>query len=359
MRILPILFGVKEIVVLIKMRLILMFTLFATQSYATDLKQSIDEIYSDSGSSMTIQSGQEQEVPNYSDSPEELKYNDAPSTLYDDALQKSQTEETAITVQDSVVSRPDIEVKQSDPFLQSSEAHLLNAADTADFLANDYADCEVDEQSNTINYSETRSCDYYMGMVKQQCNLLREVEVIDQHNYSCSKGNRFYQKNCESVLDISCTEERVGLPKIINNSLPNSRYVYPYLHSHTGRLGHNCGGIAWFSGGYHWNIRFNIEDLALVETFTLREVSIDDEVFYRVNGIEVYGFPNWRRGCEYGATRTAKPNFNFKPYLKRGENLLEIKVNIGGRGNFSQKIEIKYRSCQGFNEEWSEVCDEE
>ena len=361
MKILPILFGAKEIVVWTKMRLLVMFILFATQSYATDLNQSINEIYSDSGSSMTIKSGQEQEVPNYSDSPEELKYNAAPSTLYDDALQKSQTEETAVTVQDSVVSRPDIEVKSSDPFLQSSEAHILNAAETADFISGEYTDCDSSESQEDFNYTESRSCDYYMTKVQQQCNLKREVIVADQYNYSCSKKSKIYQKDCESVLDISCVQETVGMPKINSSSFPSKSYIYPYLSLGSGphSLGHNCGGIAWFSGGYHWNISFEIADLERLEVFMLREIIVDDEVFYRVNGQEVYAYPNWRRDCEYGKTRTARPNFNFKPYLKEGANLIEVKLNVGGKGTLGQKFEVKYRSCLGFNEVWSEVCDAE
>ncbi|MDA0902095.1 MAG: conjugal transfer protein TraN, partial [Proteobacteria bacterium] len=139
---------------------------------------------------------------------------------------------------------------------------------------------------------------------------------------------------------------------ITHNSFESFSFSYPYVNIGSMRwMGQNCSG-------YIYELKFNITDLNAVETLRINQISVDDQANFYVNDRFVYRFPDWN-GCELYGTRHNHPNFDLKPYLKVGENAIKVRFVVGGGGNFSGKLEFRYKACKKYaSNEWQETCDD-
>lgn len=273
-------------------------------------------------------------VPNYQ---EPLPQEDS-SSMETRGLEKSRDSEAVKSVNE--LSKKDFTISEGtlQKFKDVSEKNKEELNQELTDLVKEYDDCDIGSGSR----AEYKYCD-----------SVREEGCNKNHKYSCHsiKEQNLFQ-SCHKKLDLTCSGYNEGMPTVTYNNFPGWSYQYPYLYigEKTHNLTHKCGSPVFYSGGWYWRFEFEIEDLSLLKAFVLRDLWVDDEVFIRINGTEVYAFPNWRGGCEYYALFQPKPNFDFKPYIKKGKNIFEVRLIVGGLGLLWQKLEIRYDKCAYFNE---------
>ncbi len=126
-------------------------------------------------------------------------------------------------------------------------------------------------------------------------------------------------------------------------------------------------------------VSFRIAKLDLVSIFQLTRLKFDDYIELKLNGHIVYVGPDGGEyvrvekengkdkvfngkhynECERAIDQDEAVKVDLKPYLKQGENVLEIKLIVGGKGEARLEIEAKQKCCENndWQETWVENCE--
>lgn len=178
--------------------------LFSINSvFALDPQVEAQNLHGSTHGKMTFESGKEREVPNYQDSPKELEYYNSPSSMENDSFVESNSNAAGIAVQDSYYTRPDIGVRGDESFFNQSKKTMGDAAEMADFVTGEYKDCEIGGGPEGSSLMETRSCDSYITLESNSCEVTRQITVGNEHIYTCNKQRTYTYKNCAKTLSVT------------------------------------------------------------------------------------------------------------------------------------------------------------
>ncbi len=121
------------------------------------------------------------------------------------------------------------------------------------------------------------------------------------------------------------------------------------------------GDNYWRAAVYDRDIVFSLPGPEAFSSFVIEYISFDDWLLLEVNGVQVYNGPyhgdrfniNHRRhrvcytayrcgSWELSTSWNTRPNIDILPYLRRGTNRISSRVVVGGRGEFSLRLNAEY-----------------
>lgn len=202
---------------------------------------------------------------------------------------------------------------------------------------------------------------------KQQCEQVK-------NNYSCTSN---LKATCRHKFSVPLEESRFSttLPKSYNPSNGILTFGWPYNFTHDGGRGTQ----------YDYSVRFRIDSVETVREFTLNEVGYDDFIRVTINGYQIFVGPLggdrlellrdkdvWAHGGRYSAVvidrsghwhcadqfkwRVQHPGVDLRRFLREGENIIEIRLIVGGGGGLWLKFTAAVNGCSSWNETWEEQC---
>ncbi len=307
-------------------------------------------IYKDSAATV-VNTQNKTDTPGYTtDNPEQTKYYSGADMSGDIDNQVANSDAGKLMTQD-LPNRPKVEVSLDDPFLTTAR-QIETTPQTPDeviaMFTGTYEQCTPIIPTTTD--TETRTCDFYEERDGGSCLVDQIVEVEAIHNYQCNKTRNARDKFCNKTLSLTCEGYSYVLPHITHNSIPGFSYNnFSLKYITPNRMGQNCGG-------YNYYLRFNLHSVDQVEEFKFLWGQADDRTMVYINGNLVHNYPS--SGCELGRTYYSAPNIDLKPYLRAGNNELNVRIIVGGRGEGRGEFRLKYRECSKVVEDWQEVCGE-
>ena len=271
---------------------------------------------------------------------DQTKYYENHHQINSDANSQINDSEEAQLMHDVLYKSPDYNINPDEEWMQNMKNAQDNPEGVVSVISNNFDDCGISE----------KSCKFYNSITNKSCEADRVVNIAQYHKYSCNKNKYSYDRSCVQDLNLQCKETFYGLPNITYNNFESFNYQYPYINLGSGRrVGQNCSG-------YIYQLKFHLDSVDQVESFKINKISVDDRTVFYVNNKQVYKYPNTNR-CEVYRTSTTYPNFNLKPHLKVGENILKVRFVVGGLGNFTSRIELKYKKCKSYlANKWVETC---
>ncbi len=333
--------------------IVLMFIPFSlahstTMSEARQGALDFGTVYKNSASTVITEQNKTS-TPGYTtDNPDQTKYYSGTNMSGDIDDKVANSDEGKLMTQ-SLPKRPKVEVSLDDPFLQSArniETNPQTADEVIAMFTGNYEQCTP--IAITATDVETRTCDFYEERDGGSCLVNQVVEVEAIHDYQCNKIRNFRDKTCNKTLNLSCEESSYAFPPTTHNSLPGFSYSDFSLRYRTpNRMGQNCGG-------YNYYLRFNLNSVDQVEEFKFLWGQADDRTMIYINGNLVHNYPS--SGCELFRTYHAAPNIDLKPYLRAGNNELNVRIIVGGLGEGTGEFRLKYKECSKVVETWQEVC---
>lgn len=286
-------------------------------------------------------------IPGYEGSDSnQSDYYDNPYNMESDSNSQMHNSESGNLVNNVFYKSSQFEVNPNEEWLQNGKEAKENPSDFISIVSSTDENC-----SDIASVLSNKDCKIYYKSTDQTCTNSRVIDVETYHQYQCFKDKESYQRSCASNLDLICQETQYTLPQITYNDFEGFSFSYPYINLGSGRrVGQNCSG-------YIYELKFNLDNIDAVEALRINRISVDDRVVFYINGKEIFKYPN-SNGCELWATRTTYPNFNLKPYLRVGENIIKVRFVVGGLGNFTSRLEMRYKSCKTYSSnDWQEICD--
>ena len=288
-----------------KKSLLIIFLLLTKLALANNLeevrKQALDfgSSFKDSAN-QTINESNKVNTPGYvSDNPKETKYYADPQMQNDAEIQVNNSPQGKLLSED-LSKRPQINLSLNDEFLNKSQAIQDNPDDVVAMLTGNYQECKPLETKRVIN--EIKTCDEY-----------EETDCVDG----------------KKLVQISGNE---------------TSWNFPYMIVDISRRG---GGSC---SKYYSQTLINIVDINKIKDFVLQYVRWDDIIQIKINDVIIYRYGNINaRFCEYATDFQTSPNINLKPYLKNGENKIELALGVSGMGNATAKYYLNYENqkiCQ-------------
>lgn len=222
-----------------------------------------------------------------------------------------------------------------------------------------------DNNGVNLNYSSCKDLEFNCFDYKKKINKSCISDLINKdygnHFFTCKEQKNISSNYCLEKNQFSCKKSTYSFPKVIYQNFQGFSYQFPYLYlgfNKNNSLTRNCSG-------YNWELKFKIDDISSIETFSLTEILIDEIAEIYVNDTLIYKFPNYKcsswRGSNCGCENTFRfklnPNKNLKPYLKVGNNTLRVKYVVGYVASFWSKFTLKYKKCQEFNKVTSNNCE--
>jgi hypothetical protein len=126
-------------------------------------------------------------------------------------------------------------------------------------------------------------------------------------------------------------------------------------------------------------VHFHVSKLDLISIFKITRLKFDDYIELKLNGHIVYVGPDGGeyvrvekengknmvfngksyKECERAIDQDEVVQVDLKPHLKQGENVLEIKLIVGGKGEAWIEIQAQQQCCENNNweETWIENCE--
>jgi len=238
--------------------------------------------------------------PGYvTDNPKEAKYYADPQMQNDSEIEIKNSPQGKLLSED-LGKRLKINLNLNDEFLKSSQAIQGNPDEVVAMLTGNYQECKPVEIKRTQN--EIKICDEY-----------EETDCVDGK-------------------------------KLVTISGDFASWNFPYLVVDISRRG---GGSCT---KYYANTFLNIVDVSKIQDFMLQYLRWDDIIQIKINDNIVYGYGNINaRFCEYAVDFQTSPNINLKPYLKNGQNKIELVLGVAGMGNATAKYYLNYQNqkiCQ-------------
>lgn len=217
------------------------------------------------------------------------------------------------------------------------------------------------------------------GFVKQD-NIESFTDIIEELRICEQPKTKF---SCTRTLSLSCPKigeaNYGGIAKgkfsegMIYNiskggSLTIGRDGDNYYLDHTGQC-----------STFYEIVSFHITKLDLLSVFKVKRLKFDDYIEMKLNGHIIYVGPdggeyvrveqhdgknmvfngNYHSECERAIDQDQTVQIDLKPYLKEGENVLEIKLIVGGAGEMWLEIDAKQKYCKdnAWKESWVESCE--
>ncbi len=142
----------------------------------------------------------------------------------------------------------------------------------------------------------------------------------------------------------------------------NDTYVRSTRHGDelvitAGTIGDNY----WGANVYDREIVFTLPGPEAFSSFAIKHISYDDWLHLEVNGVLVFNGPyngdrltvqrSRHRVCytayrcnswELGTSWNTRPNIDIRPHLQRGTNRIGARIVVGGRGEFSLRLDAEY-----------------
>ena len=213
-----------------------------------------------------------------------------------------------------------------------------------------------------------KDCSVYHDVEQYLCETTLKVEVDPSFNYSCLETK--FQNNtysCDKKLKVTCEQAMSCADAgVIPGGTQGDMRIY---YSHVADGVYNMffgtqGDNYWGTGVYPRSMVVNIKNYDRLKQFYLLRAQYDDHVLVKVNGTAVYynnnsygyngdarnwslvGCPN-KRYCvvdlnsgayihsdylEKGKSWDFWPYHNLLPFLKEGENVIQVFTAVGGWG---------------------------
>lgn len=318
------------------------------KSYGSDNQSSVENLSTQQDTS-TVPGYQGTDIP-------ETQYGNNPMAMEDEARLQVNQNETGSFVSDSTINRPQYQFdRETDPLLTRSDAIQDDPQSLTGSIEAEYSGCQSTTVSTPAEYSE------------QVCTEWRETEL----------------HNCTETLQLSCNRpvecDAGGIQLHTMQSDMRWDYTYPILT--LGTIGDNIWG--GYCAIYDRSTTFTIEDIDKVAEFSLIQAGFDDWIRITVNGTVVrvgpYGgdrlevvnrelFSGYTyQVVQYNATQTGNCelstswnqslNIDIKPYLRTGNNTIDMRVIVAGGGEGWMKFRAtQYCDCQ-WQENWESTCD--
>lgn len=188
------------------------------------------------------------------------------------------------------------------------------------------------------------------------------------------------QFRCSRTLTVSCKKIRQCDYGGVSKGSFSEGLIYEVKED--GSLTVGTDGDNYFEAqcaAFEKVVTFSIAKLDLVSIFQLVHVKFDDYLEVKLNGHIVYVGPDGgdyiriekkedgelmvfngenHKNCERNESwdsevNMSKVNIDLKPYLKDGENVLQMKIIVSGAGEGWLKIEAKQKCCE--NNEWDKI----
>lgn len=282
-------------------------------------------------------------IPNYGAAAPQSGYYNNPTAMDADSQKEMQTNDAGKTAKSAFDNKGDYNLS----YLPKDNSSKFNVSSVIKLFTGVYHDCQPSTTDNPTLY-DTITCDQYYSAKDNICQVPRRIDVESIFNYTCTKDLTYTSKTCNISLNLTCEEYNYAFPPTTHNSLPNFSYSSFSLKYRTpNRMGQNCGGY-----NYYW--RFNLNSVAQVEEFKFLWAQADDRTMIYINGNLVHNYPS--SGCELGRTYYSAPNIDLKPYLRAGNNELNVRIIVGGLGEGMGEFRLKYKECKKPVEAWQEVC---
>ena len=284
-------------------------------------------------------------MPNYTTSSPETSYYDNSASLESDGQDAFLADENSQLMLDSYNEAQNYRLTGNEQFIKNAQNNS-----EAVIITDSYEDCQTPPPTVTEQH---HICEYSSVTREEQCEAEHQTEVAKRYNYQCLKQKPVYQKSCQAELNVSC-DRFVNNLDVIGSTIPYS-YTTPNLflgQTNTDYLGQNC------NPGYAWSFRFNLPSLNHVDQFKLISLRFDDLIEIYINNQLVYAAPQTiasSKRCEYYGGSTS-PNKDLRNYLIQGENRIDIKLLVGGRGDLRVNFALLYQGCAEFTESWLESC---
>lgn len=248
----------------------------------------------------TITDINKQATPGYTtDNPEQTKYYQD-GDMSADAIEKTRNSQEGDFMTKTLMSVKRYNLNENDDFLNNSKAIEGNPDEVIAMLTGTYGECKPIENKKTE--TEVRTCDEYE------------------------------EPNCIDGKDL------------VSVSGDNTDWNYPTLSQNISpRSGGSCGKFYVYS-------TINIKDVTKIDVFALNYITWDDVISVKINNIVVFNNGDTNASsCERETVFRSYPNINIKSYLQNGNNLIELKVGIAGKGHANASYTLSYekdKKCQ-------------
>lgn len=159
---------------------------------------------------------------------DQTKYYSDPASLEDDSVNKLADDEAGQIIQETFANQGDYQFDFKNDPLFASEQEDFDPAVNIDWLTGQYSDCSPESQilQEDITLSNPQTCDQYVILEDNICQIPRVIEVESNYTYSCIKGLAYSTKNCTKTLNVMVEK---GAPKtvILTSSYSGRFYFTP------------------------------------------------------------------------------------------------------------------------------------
>lgn len=285
----------------------------------------------------------------------ETQYGNNPMAMEDDARTKLNDNDSGAFVSSAAVHRPQFVFdRDTDPLLTRSNAIQDDPDSVVGSIEAEYSGCQASTITTPPEYDE------------EVCTEWRDTE-----RHSCTETR---QLTC--VRPVECDAGGIELHTVQGDM----RWDYSYPILTLGTISDNIWG--GYCAIYDRRTTFNIENINKVAEFTLIRAGFDDWIKITVNGtivrvgpyggdrLDVVNVELWNdffvkrvkysatgiRGCELSTSWNQSLNIDIKPYLRTGENTIDMRVIVAGGGEGWMKFRAtQYCDCQ-WSERWNSTC---
>jgi len=316
------------------------------KSYGSDNQDSVADLSTQQDTS-TVPGFQGTDIP-------ETQYGSNPMAMEDEARLQVNQNETGSFVSDSTINRPQYQFdRDTDPLLNRSDAIQDDPQSVAGSIEAEYSGCQSTTVSTPAEYAE------------QVCTEWRETEL----------------HNCTETLQLSCDRpvecDAGGIS--LNTLQSDMRWDYTYPILTLGAVANDIWG--GYCAIYDRRTTFQIENINKVNEFKLIQAGFDDWISIKVNDQLVYVGPYggdrlevntipffgtngvWYSAtqwgwCELSTSWNQTLDIDIKPYLRTGDNTIDMRVIVAGGGEGWMKFRAtQYCDCQ-WSESWISTCGE-
>ena len=293
----------------------------------------------------------EHRVPGYQGAnPPEGDFYEQNLGLQDTARRRLPHSPAGSFTRDAALRRPHFKLDAAtDPLLRRGRGFQGDPAAQLGAPESPYAECQARRLEDTQSFVERR-CTHW-GASEQSCERTLEPR--------CLRRRR-------------CPENRAGVE--LRDLASDMRWTYSYPVLTLGTIANNYWVAACAS--YERRTTFAIANLERIAEFRMVALGWDDHMRIVLNGNQVFIGPyqgsrlqisnslvdygGHRYACEQNTSwKRDLLEIDLKPYLREGENVLDMQVIVSGGGEgWIQIRATQYCACEEWEERWTGDCDE-
>lgn len=281
---------------------------------------------------------------------------------------------------------------------EEAEAMSMHVDLTDPLLQRDKSDLEKISEDSSKSLGSLISDLRDIGV---DCREGGTMEVVDPA-YSVEKINMTYRNKLYDKALCEQLRNKYDCRDVLNIRCKDPHFVHGALKNVTSNIVHSIDGNGTFLIGlnqeksfYHtwgaqgdFEISFDVDDPAAVDSFKLLDVYWADYVLIKLNDNIIFQGPNTVSGKIEISTNPAHfrtaingerfygvdigigdyvcvntrgyseghPNYEAKQFLKRGKNSLKIRLAYGNGGKIYAVLKYREKRCTRWEESWSEQC---